>query len=224
MTSDIFPSVMTIAPARRLGPALVLMSALLTACGTGPGGAEDVGAIVGTLEIEAQASSPTLPSQSATVTEPASGTTAHTVTNGPLDYCFAYPEGFTQQTNDGQVEVIGPHSGSGPEPGLVWIDATDAQDRTAQDVANEEVNAVGGLHPRSTVMLGGEEALVLDGMPGQDAIRKVYIVHGGLLYTLSFSPYYSDNTTAMAQMETLFALVTSSWVWMSSGTPCVGGK
>ena len=78
----------------------------------------------------------------------------------------------------------------------------------------------GGSPLRSTVMLDGEEALVLDGMPGQDVIRKVYIVHNGLLYMLSFSPYQSDNKTASAQMETLFASVTSSWVWMSSGKPC----
>ena len=103
---------------------------------------------------------------------------------------------------------------------MVWIDATDAQGRSAQDVADEEVNAFGGSPPRSTVVLGGEEALVLDGMPGQDPIRKVYIVHDGLLYTLSFSPYRSENATANAQMEMLFASVTSSWVWMSSATPC----
>lgn len=136
-----------------------------------------------------------------------------------------YPEGFTQQTNDGQVEVVGPYSGSGPQPGLGWVDATDAQGRTAQDVADEEVKAVGGLDPpRSTVMLGGEEALVLDGMPGQDAVRKAYIVHEGKLYTLTFSPYRSENTTANAQMETVYASVTSSWVWMSSGKPCPAGN
>jgi hypothetical protein len=68
--------------------------------------------------------------------------------------------------------------------------------------------------------MGGEEALVLDGMPGQDLIRKIYIVHNGLLYTLNFSPYQSDNEIANTQMETLFASVTSSWVWTSSGKSC----
>jgi len=74
--------------------------------------------------------------------------------NEPFDYCFAYPQGFTQQVYNDQVEVIGPHFGlGGLVAGLVWIDATDAQ----------------GCN---------------------------------------------------AQMETLFASVTSSWVWMSSGKPC----
>lgn len=105
--------------------------------------------------------------------------------------------------------------------GMVWIDVTDAPGRTALEIADEEVNAVVGISPlRSTVRIGGEGALVLDGMPGQDPIRKVYIVHNGLLYTFSFSPFQSDNDTANAQMETLFASVASSWVWISSGSPC----
>jgi len=155
------------------------------------------------------------PSDNPTVTVP-----AHVVINEAYDYCFAYPQGFTQQIYGNQVEVIGPHSGVGGWAGLVWIDVIDVQGRTAQEIADEEVNAFGGSPPRSTVMVGGEEALVLDGMPGQDAIRKVYIVHNGLLYTLNFSPYQSESETANAQMETLFASVTSSWVWMSSGKSC----
>jgi len=144
------------------------------------------------------------------------------VINEPFDYCFVHPEGFTQQIYNDQVEVIGPHSGYGSFPiGMVWIDAADAQGRTANEVADEEVNAFGGSPERWTVMLDGEEALVLDGMPGQDLIRKVYIVHNGTLYMLNFSPYQSDDETANTQMEELFASVTSSWVWMSSGKSCL---
>lgn len=169
-----------------------------------------------TQEFDSQSTSPTPPSDNATVLAP-----AQVVINEPLDYCFAYPQGFTQQINDSQVEVAGPHAPLDFHPGLVWINATDAQGRTAQEIADEEVNAFGGSPPRWTVMLGGEEALVLDGMPGQDPIQKVYIVHNGLLYTLNFSPYQSDYPNASnAQVEILFASVTSSWVWMSSGQPC----
>jgi hypothetical protein len=60
-------------------------------------------------------------------------------------------------------------------------------------------------------------------MPGQDAVRKVYIVHGGRLSTLTFSPHRSEDIAANAQMETLYAAVTSSWAWMSSGAPCAEG-
>jgi len=144
--------------------------------------------------------------------------------NEPYDYCFAYPQDFTLQPYGSQVEVIGPFSGQGSlSPGMVWIDVTEAQDHSAQDIANDEVKAFGGTPPRSMVMLGNEEALVLDGMPGQDPIRKVYIVHNGFLYTLNFT-HDSEDETAKDQMETLFASVISSWVWLSSGAPCPSSK
>jgi len=176
-----------------------------------------------TQEMGPEATSTFLPLDDATVT--ASAAPAPAVVSEQLDFCFNYPDGFTQVGGEERVEVIGPYSGSGPEPGLMWADVTDAEGRAAEDVANEEVDAVGGLNPpRYTVLLGGEEALVLDGMPGQDAVRKVYIVHGERLYTLTFSPYRSENLTANAQMETLYASVTSSWVWKSSGKPCAVGN
>lgn len=174
---------------------------------------------------EVPAATQDIDSQNTSLTPPPDNTTvsAQVVINAPLDYCFAYPQGFTLLINGSQVEVMGPHS-SGPGglvAGMVWIDIIDAPGRTAPDIADEEVNAVVGISPlRSTVRLGGEEALVLEGMPGQNAVRKVYIIHNELLYTLSFSPYESDNETANTQTETLFASVISSWVWISSGSPC----
>ena len=155
-------------------------------------------------------------------TENAAGTCpAQLVVNAPLDYCFLYPQGSTLQINGNGVEIIGPHAGQGGlVAGVVWIDVVDAPGRTAQEIADEEVKAVGVNPPRSTVRLGGEEALVLEGMPGQDPIRKVYIVHNGVLYTLNFTPILSENGAANAQMETLYATVISSWVWISSGNPC----
>jgi len=108
---------------------------------------------------------------------------------------------------------------------MMWIDVSDAQGRTAEDVADEELGYLAGSNPpRYTVMLGGEEALVLDGMPGQNLVRRVYIVHGGKLIIPTFSPYDSDNAVANEQMEALYAAVTSSWVWISSGAPCEPGS
>jgi len=208
---------------RKLALALVIFGALATGCGVGPRLTGEGGEMTATQEMGPEATSTFLPLDDATVT--ASAAPAPAVVSEQLDFCFNYPDGFTQVGGEERVEVIGPYSGSGPEPGLMWADVTDAEGRAAEDVANEEVDAVGGLNPpRYTVLLGGEEALVLDGMPGQDAVRKVYIVHGERLYTLTFSPYRSENLTANAQMETLYASVTSSWVWKSSGKPCAVGN
>ncbi|HSB89148.1 MAG TPA: hypothetical protein VLD63_03865 [Anaerolineales bacterium] len=163
---------------------------------------------------ELEASSTVLP------TQPAARTAAQVLRNPSMDYCFAYPEGFAHSGKADHTVVVG----TGPDPGLLWVDVADAGGRTAQDVADSEAAADPGLNPpRSTLMLGGKEALRLDGLPGQDAVRRVYIVHDGSLYTLTFSPYQSGRAAADAQMETLYAAVTPSWVWISSGAPCPAG-
>jgi hypothetical protein len=65
-------------------------------------------------------------------------------------------------------------------------------------------------------MLGDEQAVVLDGMPGQDLQRRVYVVHEQTLYVLAFMPTRSENIVANDQMEALYNAVTSSWTW----SPC----
>lgn len=196
---------------------LLLVSMLFASCnlvqGGEPSASTDIPAASQANDLQALALE--TPSETETADEPALG-----LTYEPLDYCFAYPQGFTQLINENQVEVVGPQSGSNPAPGMVWINAVDPQGRSALDVADEEVRAFGAAPERSVVMLGGEEGLVLDGMPGQDAVRKIYIVHNGLLYTLNFTPFQSAYEEANAQMETLFEFVTSSWTWISSGSPC----
>jgi hypothetical protein len=181
------------------------------------------GGATATQAVESEPTTTAPAPQPATLTP--GGTGIETVRLGSLDFCFSYPQGYTLLPYGESVEVVGPYSGSGPEPGMMWIDVSDAQGRTAEDVADEELSYVAGLNPpRYTVMLGGEEAVVLDGMPGQNLVRRVYIVHAGRLIIPTFSPYGSDNAFATSQMEALYAAVTSSWVWISSGAPCTPGS
>jgi len=207
---------------RRLILPLVILSMLMSGCAPGTTAAGESGATA-TRPAESE------PAMTAPAPQPATlapgGTGVETVRHGSLDFCFSYPQGYTLLPFGESVEVVGPQSGSVPEPGLMWIDVSDAQGRTAEDVANEELSYVAGLNPpRYTVLLGGEEAVVLDGMPGQYLVRRVYIVHASKLIIPTFSPYGSDNAFANDQMEALYAAVTSSWVWISSGAACPAGN
>ncbi len=76
--------------------------------------------------------------------------------------------------------------------------------------------AAGADVRRSTITLGGQPAVVLDGTPGQDFQRRVYAVRQPTLYVLAFMPTRSDNQAVSQQMETLFSAVTSMWAW----SPC----
>ncbi|HET7009816.1 MAG TPA: hypothetical protein VFI11_03485 [Anaerolineales bacterium] len=192
-------------PTDRLALTLIVIGAMLTACGP-----------------RATAPTPTaaVPTPAApTATVPAVDASPQVAINEEHGFCFEYPEGFTYQS-EAQIAVVGDYSGSGPQPAIMWVDVTDAGGRTAEAVANEEIEAFGGNPPRYSLMLGGEEALVLDGMPGQDPVRRVYIVHGGQLFTLTFSPYLSGIAAADAQMEVLYGAVTPSWRWLSPDTAC----
>ena len=71
---------------------------------------------------------------------------------------------------------------------------------------------------RWTVTLDGEQAVVLEGMPGQELQRRVYVVRGETLYILAFMPTRSENEAANEQIEALYTAITNSWAW----SPCSG--
>ncbi len=207
---------------RQLTRSLVVLSMLTSGCTLGSTLAGGSGATA-TQAVESEPTTTAPAPQPGTLTP--GGTGLETVSLGALDFCFSYPKGYTLLPYGESVEVVGPQSGTVPEPGMMWIDVSNAQGRTAEGAADEELSYIAGLNPsRYTVMLDGEEALVLDGMPGQNLVRRVYIVHAGRLIIPTFSPYGSDNAFANDQMEALYAAVTSSWGWISSGATCPPGS
>jgi hypothetical protein len=134
-----------------------------------------------------------------------------------LGICFSYPQGYTQLPDSGTVEIIAPDLPDANTKGLFWLETSDAYDRSASVIADQDLTYASGVEvDRWTVTLGGEEAVVLDGMPGQDLQRRVYVVHQQKLYMLGFMPSHSTNTDVNDQMEALYTAITSSWAW----SPC----
>jgi hypothetical protein len=143
--------------------------------------------------------------------------TAQWFSSDRLGLCFSYPEGYTQLPYEDTVEIIGPELPVPDLRGLFWLEKSDAYDRTAEVIADQDMT-VAGLSSvgRSFVTLDGEDAVVLDGMPGQDFQRRVYVVHDQTLYVLAFMPTRSENQAARDQLEALYAAVMNSWTW----SPC----
>ena len=143
--------------------------------------------------------------------------TAQWFSSDRLGLCFSYPEGYTQLPYEDTVEIIGPELPAPDLRQLFWLEKSDAYDRTAEVIADQDMTAAGlSSVGRSFVTLDGEEAVVLDGMPGQDFQRRVYVVHDQTLYVLAFMPTRSENQSASDQLEALYAAVMNSWVW----SPC----
>ena len=134
-----------------------------------------------------------------------------------LGLCFSYPQGYTQIPSSDTVEIAAPDLPGTDTKGLFWLEISDSYNRTAEKIADQDMTYATGVDVgRWTVTLGGEQAVVLDGMPGQDLQRRVYVVHQQTLYVLAFMPTRSENRAASDQMEALYTEVTSSWAW----SPC----
>jgi hypothetical protein len=143
--------------------------------------------------------------------------TAELFSSDQLGLCFSYPQGYTQIPNNDTVEIVAPDLPDTDMKGLFWLEISDAYDRTAEEIADQDMTYATGVDVgRWTVTLGGEQAVVLDGMPGQDLQRRVYVVHQQTLYVLAFMPTRTENKAAGDQMETLYTAVTNSWAW----SPC----
>ena len=133
-----------------------------------------------------------------------------------LGFCFSYPQGYTQLPFNDAVEIVAPGLPGTDTRGIFWIEISDAYGRTAEKIADEDLTFAAGVDVgRWTMTVGGEEAAVLDGMPGQDPQRRVYVVHEQTLYVLAFMPTLSENQAAGDQMEALYSAVINSWAWSS---------
>jgi len=142
---------------------------------------------------------------------------AELFTSDRLGICFSYPQGHTQIPYNDAVEIVAPDLPGSDMRGLFWLEVSDSYNRTAEEIADQEMTYAAGLNVgRRTVMLDGEQAVVLDGMPGQELQRRMYVVHQQTLYVLAFMPTRSENKAAGNQMEALYAAVTNSWSW----SPC----
>jgi len=130
--------------------------------------------------------------------------------NAEDGYCLLYLADYS--TDLPNYIVINPVSGPGDVLGDAWasIDMEAATGRTAAQVAKAQIAAVdpGFNIERSDVVVDGEQAVVIDGLPGPDSWRKIFIVSNERLYTLTFLPW-APNTNNPAQPTPLEGLYTT---------------
>lgn len=134
------------------------------------------------------------------------------LTNTEDGYCLLYPAEAVSNM-PGWV-VINPISGPGDIPGDAWlyVQVQDAGGRTATQIVDEQITSLGEGFNISTsdVEVDGEQALVVDGLPGQDSNRQVYIVHNGRLYNLVFAPWF-PNAAEPTLLENLYTMVMETF-------------
>jgi hypothetical protein len=211
MLPKIISPILILSP-RKLFPIIFILSGLIASCSIAPPSISAVAdAFTPTPQVLESTPAPTSVNE---ITELSSSDSDR------LGLCFSYPQGYTQLPYNDAVEIFPDLPGSDVK-GLFWLEISDSYNRTAEKIADQDMTYATGLDVgRWNVTLDGEEAVVLDGMPGQKLQRRVYIVHQGTLYVLAFWPARSENQAASDQMEALYKAVTSSWEW----SPCSGGS
>jgi hypothetical protein len=202
---------------RKLVPIIIILGGLVSSCSTVPSFTPSVDMAEPPQTAVADVFTPTPQVLESTPVRTSVNDTAELFSSDQLDLCFSYPQGYTQIPYNDAVEIAAPDIPGSDVKGLFWLEISDSYDRTAEKIADQDMTYAAGLSVgRWTVPLGGEQAVVLDGMPGQELQRRVYVVHQKTLYVLAFWPTRSENKVAGNQMEALYASVTNSWAW----SPC----
>ena len=129
-------------------------------------------------------------------------------------FCFRYPIGYAALPP--YMVVINPNGVSGgdflPGDALVQVTVEAASGRTAAQVADEKIAEAGeGFNiTRSEILIDGNQAIVVDGLPAQDPWREVFIVDNDRLYTLFFEPW-TPTADWFSELEKLYLSVIASF-------------
>ena len=135
-------------------------------------------------------------------------------TNTSDGFCFLYPA--KNSPNPPYMVVINPNGISGgdflPGDALVIVNMETASGRTAAQVADEKIAEAGeGFNiSRSEILIDGKQAIVVDGLPAQDASREVFIVENDRLYILFFEPW-APNADWFPELEKLYSSVIGTF-------------
>jgi hypothetical protein len=134
------------------------------------------------------------------------------LTDEARGYCLLYPTSHTVvQLDGGNTEIVVGEVMNHIDP-RVSITVEDLAGRTIEQVVDEFLAGYEGFEiEQSALTVAGEEAILLDGIPGQDFYRMVLVDHDGSLYRLQIFPYDENNVDTLPQAEQLYTLVVDSF-------------
>ena len=193
---------------------------LLAACAPQPAPANTT--VPPATELPSETPTPlpptTIPTE--TITPRADGCPSETadlklLVNVEEGYCLLYPadDVFVPL----RFVVINPDRRTADTPGASWVDIMmePANGRTAGQAADEQIVAAGeGFNiTRQETLVDGVPAIVVDGLPGVDSIRKVFIVSNDRLYTLHFMPWY-PNPNEVTRLDELFKTIMDTMYFL----------
>lgn len=147
--------------------------------------------------------------ESSACPEPVEGTAL--LQNEQLGYCLLYPDDYIVEARDNADILVIDSIMNHVDPRFDVL-VEDAAGRTVEEAVEEWATGYPGFEmPRSTITVDGEEAIVVDDVPGQEISRFVFVVHGDRLYRMMFTHTAPDLGEAYAQAQNLYTVVTNSF-------------
>ncbi len=160
---------------------------------------------------------------------PESAADTRLLTNTRQGYCLLYPiEYKVEKPNQSETDLVIGGLLNVQDP-RVNILVEETSGRTAEAVADEVAADVESASPgisieRSSITLGGVEAIVLDKLPGQDVNRRVFFEYDGLLYQLTFWPADENAGDAYTRMEALYEMIVNWFTFIPPSDEVIPGE
>ncbi len=139
-------------------------------------------------------------------------------------FCLLYPASHTvEQLESGNTEIVLGSIMNHVDP-RASIVVEELAGRSLEQVVDEFLAGYEGFTiDQSPLTVGGEAAILLDNIPGQDYYRKVLVVHDGFLYQLTIAPYDQNLVDSLPQAEQLYHTVIDSFRFVDRGQEPTAG-
>jgi hypothetical protein len=138
-------------------------------------------------------------------------------------YCLLYPSHFrVGDVYPAVTSFYGPPTGQEPEPlqvGMTILIEGNANGLPVVDVVENKLGDLlaQGIDLNSTVgTLGGEPAIVIEGVPGRFATRQLYAIHNDLIYHVTIYPTDASRPEAAADVERVWTLVLGTFTFIDA--------
>ncbi len=129
-------------------------------------------------------------------------------------YSLYLPKGYqVLDENADETLLLAPGEGDPGMRGSAFIFVEPANSRTTEQVVEAFIaQQVPGLNISigPAMDIEGSQALVVEGLPGQDPNRQLFMVHGDQLYHMTFVPD-SPQAAGYRQMLDIYAMVTNTF-------------
>lgn len=136
--------------------------------------------------------------------------------NRRAGYCFLYPAGFEViLTEEGQLVVSPPRTGSVEVPqASLTIERTESEQTLEEAIDALQAEYPGVAIGPAEAKVGGEQAAIVDTLPGIAGNWQAYFRHGEALYHLVALPIDAAYPEESEATEQLWATVVESWAFV----------